>query len=60
MNEGKSPKYYLVAAIIWTVISAVALVLLMLATGNLFPKLCGVVLVSFCVTSQWMRYRKMK
>lgn len=49
---------FLIAAIIWTVVAAAALVLLIAATGELFGKLCGMVLVVLCVVGQWLRYLK--
>lgn len=58
--SNRSPRFYLIAAIIWTVIAAFALVMLFLSNATLFPKLCGIVLVGFCVAGQWLRYRKMK
>ena len=60
MSGNKSPRYYLVAAIIWTLVALFALVMLFLSNATIFPKLCGIVLVGFCVASQWLRYRKMK
>ncbi len=61
MNQGKSPTYYLVAAIVWTVIALFALyVLLFATTTTLFAKGCGLVLIVMCVAGQWLRYRKMR
>ena len=56
MNN-KSPKYYLVAAIVWTVIAIFALALLFMASGGgTFARLSALLLISLCVTGQWMRY----
>ena len=61
MNQGKSPTYYLVAAIIWTVIALFALyVLIFAATTTLVVKLCGLVLIAMCLAGQWIRYFKMR
>ena len=61
MNQGKSPTYYLVAAIIWTLIALFALyVLFFAATATPFVKGCGMTLIAMCVTGQWLRYRKMR
>ena len=61
MNNGKSPTYYLIAAVIWTVIALFALyVLLFATTTTAFAKGCGLVLIVMCVTGQWLRYRKMR
>ena len=61
MNQGKSPTYYLVAAIIWTVIALFAMyVLLFATTATVVVKGCGLVLIVMCVAGQWLRYRKMK
>ena len=55
MNN-KSPKYYLVAAIVWTVIAIFALALLFMASGGgTFARL-----ICLCVTGQWMRYFRSK
>lgn len=59
MND-KSPKYYLICAIIWTVIALAALVLLFMATGSLFGKFCGLLLIFLCLLGQWMRYFRNK
>lgn len=59
MNN-KSPKYYLVAAIVWTVIAIFALALLFMASGGTFARLCGLLLICLCVTGQWMRYFRSK
>lgn len=57
----KSPTYYLVAAIIWTVIAlAVLVVLFFYSTADTLAKLCGLVLIVMCLAGQWLRYRKMK
>lgn len=61
MNNQKSPTYYLVAAIIWTVIALAALVVLFFfSTAGVFTKLCGTVLIVMCLAGQWLRYRKLK
>lgn len=61
MNDRKSPTYYLIAAIIWTVIALAVLVVLMFySTAGTFAKLCGLVLIGMCLVGQWLRYRKMK
>ena len=61
MNKKKSSAYYLVSAIIWTVIALFALyVLLFATTTTLFAKGCGLVLIIMCVAGQWMRYFKMR
>lgn len=57
MND-KSPKHYLIAATIWTVISLFAITLLLISTASFFTKACGIVLVIMCVSSQWLRFRK--
>lgn len=57
MGNNESRRF-LIAAIIWTVVAAIAFVLLLLATGPLFGKLCGMVLVAMCVVGQWLRYLK--
>ena len=59
MND-KSPKYFLVCAIIWTVVALAALALLFMSTGALFGKLCGLLLIFLCVLGQWLRYFKNK
>lgn len=59
MNRGT--KYYLIAAIIWTVIAlGVLYVLFCASTANATAKICGVFLIALCVAGQWLRYRKMK
>ena len=61
MNQGKSPTYYLVAAIIWTLIALFALyVLFFAATTTLVVKLCGLVLIVMCLAGQWIRYFKLR
>lgn len=61
MNNGKSPTYYLIAAIIWTVIAIFALYVLFFAsTADAFAKGCGLVLIIMCVVGQWLRYKKMR
>ncbi len=57
-NQGN--QNYLRSAIIWTVISVIALVLLFMATGPLYGKICGMILVGFCLAGQWIRYIKSK
>ena len=57
MGNNESRRF-LVAAIIWTVVAAVALVMLLVATGPLFGKICGMALVAMCVVGQWLRYLK--
>ena len=57
----KSPVFYLVAAIIWSVIAVFALVVLYAySDAQLFAKRCGTVLICMCLAGQWLRYRKMK
>lgn len=57
----KSPVFYLVAAIIWSIIAVFALVVLYAySDAQLFAKLCGTVLICMCLAGQWLRYRKMK
>lgn len=58
MNGNKGSSRYLIAAIIWTVIAAVALALLLIAEGAMFGKLCGMVLICLCIVGQWLRYFK--
>ena len=61
MNNCKSPKYYLIAAIVWTVIAIFALYVLFFAsTADAFAKGCGLVLIIMCVAVQWLRYKKMR
>lgn len=61
MNNQKSSAYYLVAAIIWTVVALLALVVLFAySTAGTFAKLCGLVLIGMCIAGQWMRYKKFK
>ena len=61
MNNGKSPTYYLIAAVIWTVIALFALYVLLFATETtVFAKGCGLVLIIMCLVGQWMRYLKMR
>lgn len=61
MNDRKSPTYYLIAAIIWTLIAVFALyVLLFASTAAVFAKICGLVLIIMCVVGQWLRYVKMR
>ncbi len=61
MNNQKSPTFYLVAAIIWTLVAVLALVVLFCySTAGVFTKICGLVLIVMCIAGQWLRYRKMK
>lgn len=61
MNNGKSPRYYLIAAIIWTVVALLALVVLFAySTADTITKVCGLVLIVMCIAGQWLRYRKLK
>ncbi|EJW91088.1 hypothetical protein EVA_20806, partial [gut metagenome] len=46
MNSGDSQKFFR-SAIIWTVISVIALLLLFIAQGPLLGKICGLTLVGF-------------
>lgn len=57
MKDDQSRRF-LIAAIIWTVVAAAACALLIIATGDLFGKICGGVLVIMCVLGQWLRYFK--
>ena len=57
MKDDQSRRF-LIAAIIWTVVAAAACALLIIATGVLFGKICGGVLVIMCVLGQWLRYFK--
>lgn len=61
MNDRKSPTYYLITAITWTVVAlAVLVVLFFYSTADFVTKLCGLVLIGLCIVGQWLRYRKMK
>lgn len=61
MNNGRSPAYYLIAAIIWTVIALLALVVLLFFTDTgAFAKICGLALIGMCIAGQWVRYGRMK
>jgi len=61
MNKGKSPTFYLVAAIIWTVVALfVMYVLFFGSTAGILAKVCGMVLIMMCVIGQWLRYFKMR
>ena len=61
MNNGKSPAYYLAAAIIWTVIAlAVLVVLFFFSSADTLTRICGLVLIGMCIAGQWLRYRNMK
>lgn len=54
-------KKYLVSAIVWTVICALALGILVFAVrAEPFPKVCALVLVILCLAGQWLRYAKAK
>ena len=57
MNN-KGDQRYLRSAIIWTIVSVIALLLLFMATGPLYGKICGMALVAFCLAGQWIRYIK--
>ncbi len=57
MKDDQSRRF-LIAAIIWTLVAAAAFGLLLVATGDLFGKICGGVLVIMCVVGQWLRYFK--
>ncbi len=59
MNSGDSQKFFK-SAIVWTVISVIALILLFMAEGPLLGKICGLTLVGFCMAGQWLRYLKSK
>ncbi len=58
MKEEKSPRHYLIAAILWTVLALFAGTLLLFYTGGLFAKLCCILLICMCLVGQWMRYFK--
>lgn len=58
MNKGD--QRYLRSAVIWSIISAIALLLLFAAQGPLYGKICGMILVAFCLAGQWLRYIKSK
>ena len=61
MKNPKGPKYYLITAIVWTVISAAALAVMLFAyETTVLVKICCVFLIGACVGSQWLRYRKLK
>lgn len=61
MNNQKSSTFYLVAAIVWTLVAVLALVVLFFySTAGVFAKICGLVLIVMCISGQWLRYRKMK
>ncbi len=61
MNNTRSPKYYLIAAIVWTVIAVAALVVMLFySTAGTFAKLCGLALITMCIAAQWLRYSRMK
>ena len=60
MNDDKSPRYYLIAAILWSALALAALVILLCSTLSLFGKLCGLVLTAMCMAGPWMRYFKKK
>ena len=55
----KNPtKYYLVWAIIWTVIALAAFLSLFALNANLPTKFFGTVIVIMCVAGQWLRWKK--
>lgn len=57
----KSSTYYLIAAIVWTVVALLALaVLFFYSTAGTMTKKCGLVLIAMCLVGQWLRYAKMK
>lgn len=57
----KSPAYYLIAAIVWTIVALLAMmVLFFYSTANTMTKICGLVLIGMCLVGQWLRYAKMK
>ena len=61
MNNSRSPMYYLIAAIVWTVIALAALVVLFFyTTSGTFAKLCALALIVMCIAAQWLRYGRMK
>lgn len=61
MNNSRSPMYYLIAAIVWTVIAVAALVVLFFyTTAGTFAKLCSLALIVMCIAAQWLRYGRMK
>lgn len=61
MNNSRSPKYYLVAAIVWTVIAVAALIVLFFyTTAGTFAKLCALALIAMCICAQWLRYSRMR
>jgi hypothetical protein len=61
MNKKKGRNFYLVSAIIWTVIALLVMyVLFFMSDANLMAQICGMVLICMCIIGQWMRYFKMK
>lgn len=61
MNNSRSPMYYLIAAIVWTIIAVAALVVLFFyTTAGTFAKLCALALIAMCIAAQWLRYGRMK
>ena len=55
MNNSRSPMYYLIAAIVWTVIAVAALVVLFFyTTAGTFAKLCALALIAMCIEGQEM------
>ena len=55
----KNPtKYYLVWAIIWTVIALAACFVMFAANANGPTKFFGTVLAVMCVAGQWLRWKK--
>ena len=59
MNK-KGDQRYFRAAVIWTIVAVIALLLLFMAQGPLYGKICGMILVAFCLAGQWIRYIKSK
>ena len=61
MNNSRSPMYYLIAAIVWTVIAVAALVVLFFyTTAGTFAKLTRHPVRHMCIAAQWLRYGRMK
>lgn len=58
--KGSNSKRYLISAIFFTVIAVLAGILFLLSDAGLFGKGCAIVLVTMCITGQWMRYNKFK
>ena len=57
MNKNGDPKYFR-SAVIWTVIAVIAFALLCVAQGPMFGKVCGLILIIFCLSGQWIRYNR--